>query len=162
VNTEPEPPRSMSLAALLLSLFCCVSSTAGSSTHEQAADISQIQERAEVMYQAAAEDRWIDAYSLFDPQEAKECDLDHFVYLFRRYRPFKVLKIQVRALEDDELPREVVRSWERVVGTSLKLRVEYPDGSRRTLRRCTDTWVKVGRQWYFASHSYRDYGGCEA
>lgn len=140
----------MGAGILIIAVSLGDPTTAGPS--DARGDRLEIQARALLLYTAAAEGRWNDAYSLFDPQERRDTSLEQFITLFRSHRPFTCRELRVTQLEEDPLPTYPVRDWEKSVEVSLRLRVQYSDGRRKTLRDYSDVWVKSKGMWFFAAN----------
>jgi hypothetical protein len=116
-------------------------------------DKAQIQSRAELLYRAAAEVRWTDAYALFLPWDKPDTPIDRFITLFSNHRPFKCLAVRIVHLHDDDGPVYDADSQvrQRSVEVSMRLSVEYPDGRHETIGHYSDLWVKSQGVWYFAA-----------
>ena len=121
---------------------------------------NQIQSRAELLYRAAAETRWTDAYALFLPRDKPDTPIERFITLFSNHRPFKCLAVRIRHLHDDDDPAYIAELQEnhRLVEVSMRLSVEYPDGHHETIGHYSDLWVKSQGVWYFAANRRGPYG----
>jgi hypothetical protein len=135
-------------------LVLCVSFSTQASGCGDRDDEAQLQIRAELLYAAAAQGRWADAYALFLPRDKPDTPLDRFITLFSNHRPFKCFAVRIRHLHDDDDSVGVTGSQgeEKSVEVSMRLSVEYPDGRREILRNYSDLWVKSQGEWYFAAN----------
>jgi hypothetical protein len=156
--TDPRPKRGCHDAAVIRAGVFMVALVMGVSTLGLACgdrdDKAQIQSRAELLYRAAAEGRWADAYALFLPRDKPDTSIDRFITLFSNHRPFKCLGVRIRHLHDDDDPAYAadLQVGHRLVEASMRLSVEYPDGRHETIGHYSDLWVKSQGVWYFAAN----------
>ena len=161
--TDPRPNRGRHAARVLGVGIFMVALVMGVWTRGLACgdrdDKAQIQSRAELLYRAAAEGRWTDAYALFLPRDKPDTPIDRFITLFSNHRPFKCLAVRIRHLHDDDDPAYVAdfQVGHRLVA-SMRLSVEYPDGRHETIGNYSDLWVKYQGVWYFAANKRGPYG----